>query len=138
MTLESRIGKLAEIRFRPPLDKEELTDFTIAVRELVRGAEEPLVFCTDLRLMDGMEKETSDTLVWLMRRDNPMVRANAVLIAPRKPALSEIAEQMVKESNNPGRRVFRDKATLIEYLTPMLTAPEQQRLEAFLCEGAAR
>ncbi|MGH7327245.1 MAG: hypothetical protein ACREJX_02730, partial [Polyangiaceae bacterium] len=106
MTLERTVGKLAEVRFAPPLDMQQLADFMGEIRALVTHAAEPLVFCCDWRGVTGFDDTFADTIVWIMRRDNPLIAANDVLVS--SPSLFAQTEQILKDAKNPRWRAFRD------------------------------
>ncbi len=134
MTVTRRVGRLCEVRYLDPLTQDELTDFTLAVRNLVAAATDPLIFCCDWREVSRFDKAMADTIVWVMRRDNPKIAHNAVLIDPEKTALRKQVEQILREAANPQRTVHGDLASLNGVLGPLLDAPERDRLEVFLQE----
>jgi len=136
MALAQRVGKLAEVRFEPPLDLDELTHFMAEIRNLVQAAPEPLVFCCDWRTVDAFPQTMADTIVWIMRRDNPRIAGNGVLV--RRPSLFTQVEQMLRDAQNPRRRVFRDADELRAWLDPQLTPEERARRDAFLAERGTR
>lgn len=134
MRVENRLGKLAEVRFRPPLTSDELTAFTLGIRELVRLAKTPLVFVTDWRAVERFSDEMFDTFVWIMRRDNSSIRANALLVdAGKRVAVGQV-ERMISQASNATRRVFTKVADLEAFVRPQLDATEKKRLEDFLAE----
>ncbi len=135
MSVAKRVGRLAEVRYTAPLKLEELADFMAAVRRLVEDAKRPLVFCCDWRGVDGFEEAFADTIVWIMRRDNPRIEANAMLVD--RPRLYAQAEVIVKDAQSSKRRVFRKESELSAWLDPMLTPEERQRRVQFLGEGPA-
>lgn len=133
MSVAHRVGRLAEVRYVAPLKYEELADFMGAVRKLVEGAKNPLVFCCDWRGIDVFEQTFCDTIVWIMRRDNPRIAANAMLVDSAR--LYAQAELIVKDASSPKRRVFRNESDLVAWLDPQLTPEERLRRERFLSEG---
>ncbi|HEY1692967.1 MAG TPA: hypothetical protein VGG39_12440 [Polyangiaceae bacterium] len=137
MTVQQQVGKLAEVVFRPPLGIDELSGFVAGVRSLVQRASEPLVFVCDWRAVDRFDQAMADTIVWTMRRDNPGVRANGVLVAARNTALYEQVAQVLHEARKPERRVFRARGELAAFLDPFLSADERRRRDRLLDEGQA-
>jgi hypothetical protein len=135
MTVRRSVGRLAEVLFRPPMSVEELSAFVAGVRGEVQRAKDSLVFVCDWRTVERFESTFSDTIVWTMRRDNPRIAANGVLVGESNLALFEQVEKVLREAKNPNRKVFRARADLAAFLDPLLTAPERTRRDAFLDEG---
>ena len=135
MTVRRQLGKLAEVVFGPPMSIDDLSAFVAEVRSLVQHAPEPLVFVCDWRAIDRFDQAMADTIVWTMRRDNPGVRANGVLVSARNTALYEQVTHVLHEAKKPERRVFRARSDLAAFLDPFLTADEQRRRETFLDEN---
>jgi hypothetical protein len=135
MQLENHVGKLAEVLYVPPFEPDELSQFMAAVRRLVNGAQEQLVFCCDWRRVELFDTTQADAIVWTMRRDNPMILANAVL-APSAKLYAQV-EHILRDAANPRRRVFRTIAELSGYLDPLLTDEERMRRAVFLDRRAS-
>jgi len=132
MQVRRSVGKLAEVLFRRPMSVEELSSFVSQVRGMVQAAEEPLAFVCDWRDVDRFDPTFADTIVWTMRRDNPRILANGVLVATRNVALYEQVEQVLREAKKPERRVFRHRADLAAFLDLSLTREERGRRDQFL------
>jgi hypothetical protein len=132
MQARRSVGKLAEVVFRPPMSFEELSAFIAQVRGVVQAAEEPLVFVCDWRDVEQLDATFADTIVWTMRRDNPRVLANGILVGARNVAFSDHVEQLLREAKKPERQVFRHRADLAAFLDPRLTREERRRRDLFL------
>jgi hypothetical protein len=132
MQVRQTVGKLAEVVFRLPMSVEELSSFVSQVRGMVQAAPEPLAFVCDWRDVDRFDPTFADTIVWTMRRDNPRIAANGVLVAGRNDALFDQVEQVLREARKPERRVFRHRADLAAFLDPRLTREERRRRDQFL------
>jgi hypothetical protein len=115
-----------------PLTVDELTAFTLETRRLVSQASDPLVFCCDWRRVAVFEKTVIDTIVWTMRRDNPKIAFNAVLVDPKNSQCRNQVEHILREADNPRRRCFTDVASIIAALDRFLTPAERARLDQFL------
>ncbi len=137
MSVERRVGRLGEVRYRAPLGTEELSHFMGAIRDIVRVSERPLVFCTDWRSLAGFTTEIADTIVWIMRRDNPNIECNGIILSPGRAGFRRQVERITKQAANVQRRLFEDVALARDWLTPRLTELEIARLDAFIAEGAA-
>jgi hypothetical protein len=132
MDVRVRLGKLAEVRFKPPLGVDELSAFMANIRKVVQESVDPLVFCCDWRTIDSFEPMVADTIVWIMRRDNPRIAGNGLLV--RTPKLFAQVEGILRDANNASRRVFRDEIALKAWLEPQLNADERKRRDEFLAE----
>ena len=132
MGVKQNVGKLAEVRYREPLTVDEMTVFMADVRRLVDAAMEPLVFCCDWRPIHRFEPVIADTIVWIMRRDNPRIGANAVLVSEGR--FFDDVRRILSQAGNLRRRVFTSESSLAAWLDPMLTPLERDRRRAFLAE----
>jgi hypothetical protein len=132
MQVVNSVGKLCEAFFRDPLTQAELTDIALEIRRLVTAATEPLVFCCDWRRVSSFDKSLADTTVWVMRRDNPKIAYNGILIDPKNTALREQVDRIVKEAGNPSRQCFTSVPDLTKALARHLTRSELAQVDRFL------
>ncbi len=135
MTVCQKVGRLCEVVYRPPFDKDQLTSFTISIRSLVNAATERVVFFVDWRGEWEFSSDMIDTIVWIMRRDNPMIEANGILISRNNTPLRTQVERIVREANSSQRRVFDRPQMLVDWLHPRLSSAERARLQALIDEG---
>ncbi len=82
VVVEQHVGKLLEVRYRPPLALDQLADSAVRIRDLVGAARAPVAICTDWRSVTLFDDDTVDAMVWTMRRDNPKILCNALLLPP--------------------------------------------------------
>lgn len=134
MNVQVRVGVLAEVRYRPPLRVDELPSFMAGVRNLVSQATAPLVFCTDWRGIEEFPADVADTIVWIMRRDNPRIAANAVLVSADQPAFHQQVHQMLSAASNPNRVAFDDLDALLPWIDRLLEPRERKRCREFFAE----
>jgi hypothetical protein len=132
MRVERRVGKLAEVIYRPPMSLEQLSSFVADVRAAVQRAAAPLAFVCDWRAVDRFEPTFADTIVWTMRRDNANVLANGVLIAQDNVFLYEQVAKVLREAKKPERQVFRSRRELASFLDTYLSPEERTRRDQFL------
>lgn len=132
MSVVHDVGRLAEVRYEPPLALDELVDFMTKVRTLVGRATTPLLFCCDWRAVESFDATFRDTIVWIMRRDNPRIVANAILV--KSDALYAQSLEIVRDAKSAARQVFRDTRSLAAWLDPKLTTEERLRKDRFLGE----
>lgn len=132
MTVQIKVGKLAEVVYRPPMTVEQLSAFVSDIRTNVEKAHAPLCFICDWRAVDIFDATFADTIVWTMRRDNPKVVVNAILVGRENLALYDQVSSFLREAKKAERKVFRKRAELSAYLWPYLSHEEQARCDDFL------
>jgi hypothetical protein len=69
-----------------------------------------------------------------IRRTNSRVLRSAALGSPESPSAMLQFLRLVRESDNPDRRMFDDPALMVAWLDEVLDAQERARLRAFLAE----
>lgn len=133
MTVQKSRGKLIEVVYAEPLTADDLTAFTLEIRRLVGQAREPQVFITDWRCVNGtFSKPIADTIVWIMRRDNPMLLFNACLLSPGNMPFRRQVEDILVQAQNPKRKCFSTEISLTAAVDPLLDEAERLRLREFL------
>lgn len=132
MTARKSAGRLVLLSFRAPLVMGDLDTFLPMVQSIVASASERVIFCTDYRLVGRVPAELRDALVWLMRRDNPKMLCNALLVSVGAATLRKEIQKMLDEAAGGARRVFDDPASLRQWLAPELSSEEAAALDAFL------
>ena len=135
-SVETIAGRLIEVRLGSPLIASEVTDVIQQVRMAVLGCPGRVVVCAELTRMLVMPPEFADQFTAMFTRDNPKVERSAFLVAFKRSGFTMQLERMVREANNPARRVFDDKGDLLAYLEPVLTPVEAQRLRSLLANAA--
>ncbi len=138
MRVIGQVGQLAHVRFVSPFGPDELSAFMAEIRATVTAASGKLYFVTDWRQVIHFSTDEYDTLVWIMRRDNPKVEANAVLLNPANAPLVLQVKRMLLEAANPKRVAFTDSAELRAYLHPNLSSRELAALDAILLAVASK
>lgn len=137
MSLASLTTRLVGVRYAAPMTLDELFAFASDTRDLVDRAPTNVVFCCDWRAIDGLSATFADTILRTMRRDNPKVEKNGIVVDDASLGFFVQVERILSEAVNPGRRVFRHRWEVEAFLHPSLTRDEQQRLDAFLDEGTS-
>lgn len=132
---ENRVGSLVELRVRTPMTMEEMTALRHRHLEVLKGVDGSFVIVTDMRHAHVFPPEITDGFIRMMGQINPDLKRSAVLIN-ESAVLGLQAERAIAEAGNPNRRSFRDPAELLRWMTEILTAEEQVRLQEFLAEGA--
>jgi hypothetical protein len=70
-----------------------------------------------------------------MRRDNPRILANGILVGARSVFLHAQVERVLREAKKEERRVFRSRVELAAFLDPYLSLAERRRRDQFLDEN---
>jgi hypothetical protein len=130
-TIETRAGRLLELRLHMPFPEEELTRFGEALRAAFAQRTDRLVLCTDIRAVTVFPPVVADRLVAMMKTDNPRIERSAFLLSGSAVFGLQV-ERMIREAGNPARRTFRDAPALTTWLGEVLTTAERARLETFL------
>jgi len=132
IVLQHRVGRLLESRFGPPMDVTELADFERQRQVLrVRLADERVVVM-DFRAATVLPPEVADALVGLLTGPNPGLLRNGILLPSEGATVALQLQRIVREAHNDRRRVFRDRGQLEAWLSEVLDAGEQVRLQQFL------
>ena len=85
------------------------------------------------RLCHAMRQKGSPVVVGL----DPRVERTAFLIGESAIFALQV-ERIIRSSNNPNRRAFREAAELLHWLEEVLTLGEQVQLEHFVRDAEAR
>lgn len=131
------VGRLVEARFASPLDLDEVKQFVAEHRAIINRLARKYVGVVDLLQADVFPVPVAEGLIQLLSGVAPQLERTAFLI--RDSALFALqVERVIRNSNHPDRRVFRDPEALKEYLGEVLDAPEQARLARFVDDAIGR
>jgi hypothetical protein len=135
--VEQRVGRLVEVKFASPLTIEEVQQFVEDHRELARRIKGKYVGVVDLLDAHVFPAPVTDSLIQLLSTVAPRVERTAFLIGESAIFALQV-ERIIRSSNNPNRRAFREAAELLHWLEEVLTLGEQVRLEHFVRDAEAR
>ena len=131
------VGRLVEARFASPLTLEEVKQFVGEHRAIINRLARKYVGVVDLLQADVFPVPVAEGLIQLLSGVAPQLERTAFLI--RDSALFALqVERVIRNSNHPDRRVFRDPEALKEYLGEVLDASEQARLAQFVDDAVGR
>lgn len=131
------VGRLVEARFASPLTLEEVKQFVGEHRAIINRLARKYVGVVDLLQADVFPVPVAEGLIQLLSGVAPQLERTAFLI--RDSALFALqVERVIRNSNHPDRRVFRDPEALKEYLGEVLDASEQARLAQFVDDAIGR
>ncbi len=132
ISVENNEGRLIEIRSIAPITMEDTQSMVGGLMRVLTASTARFVGCGDLRRAAVVAPEITDASISLLRRENPRIERTAFLIDTTGAVLGMQLERIVREANNPARKVFRDPVALRAFLDPVLTPAERTRLETFL------
>ncbi len=134
---ENAVGRLVEVRFASPLTLDEVKEFVGEHRAITNRLARKYVGVVDLLQADVFPIPVAEALIQLLSGMAPMVERTALLI--RESALFALqVERVIRNSNHPDRRVFRDPEQLKAWLGEVLDPTERARLERFVDGALAR
>jgi hypothetical protein len=129
-SVERRIGKLVEIRIWSPVSVEETVPWGSAHDEVIASVEGPYVCFVDLTHATVFPQDVVEAYVKTMRNEPRLVRTATLLNT--SPTFGMQIQRMIREANNPNRRVFRDPQELVPWLGEVLEGDERGRLRELL------
>ncbi len=131
-SIERRVGRLVEIRIWSPVSIEETGPWQVAHDDVIRAVGGPYVCFVDLADATVFPQDVVDAYVATMRNEPHLLRTATLLNA--SPTFGMQIQRMIREANNPDRRVFREAAELSAWLGAILDDAERRRLEELLFE----
>ncbi len=95
--------------------------------------QERVVAAVDFRPAKLFSPEVTDLLVALLRSDNPRIQRSAHVLSGSALSALQI-ERMVRESQNPNRKTFREVKDAEDFLARHLNPAQRQRLHEWYDE----
>lgn len=135
--VDNHVGRLVEVRLASPLDVSDVQRFVqdmTAVMEKVKGKYVGVVDMLDAHVFPA---NVADTLSKLLSGAATRVERTAMLIG-NSAVFGLQVERVIRDANNPNRRVFRVTRELTSWLNEVLTPAERARLERYAEEIEAR
>jgi hypothetical protein len=129
--LECRVGRLVEVRPEGLHSLADLAAIFAAIGQLRRAAPGPGIFCVDWRRLRVLAPDVAQTLAESMRGGNPHTLRSAALIGAQA-TLGLQLDRVIRETNHPSRRIFRDPEPMLAWLAQVTTPEEQARAKQFL------
>lgn len=131
------VGRLVEARFASPLDLDEVKQFVGEHRAIINRLARKYVGVVDLLQADVFPVPVAEALIQLLSGVAPQLERTAFLIRDSAVFAMQV-ERVIRNSNHPDRRAFRDPEALKQYLGEVLDAPEQARLAQFVDDALGR
>lgn len=131
---ELRVGRLVEVSVDSAYrTAEQVQAVFAAIAEIAtRLQSKKLVLVADWRRCPIMSEAASKTFADSMRKNNDRLERSAALVGSDSPSAMLQFVRLVREADNPNRRLFNDKPELGRWLDEVLEPVEQKRLREFL------
>jgi hypothetical protein len=123
-------GKLVEIRIWSPVSIDEAVRWAQDHEDAIREIGGPYVCFVDVVDATVFPQDVADAYVATMKNE-PRLQRTGVLLN-QSPTLGLQVQRMIRESNHPSRKVFRDPSRLEAWLDDVLDPYERRRLRDVL------
>src|SRR5262249_16881649 len=134
LTVEYKVGQFVFVRMAAPVVLADVGPFEHELANALRQLAQRrlrMVACVDLLGATVFPPPVPAAFIPPMRPGNPMLERTGFLIGPAAVFALQM-ERMLKESNPPMRRAFRDPQQLIAWLGEALRAEEMAHLRSAL------
>lgn len=133
-SVENHAGRLIEVKLASPLTLDEVQQFT--QKHLAVMAKLPAKYIGVVNLLDAhvFTPDVAGKLSKLLAAAASHVERSAFLIG-ESAIFSLQVERVIRESNSPNRRAFRNGQELVAWVSEILTPPEKVELERFIREA---
>ena len=133
-TVEVRAGRLIEARIEALRNLERAAAYTNAFAQVFQRfpEKERMFLCADHRAVAVYPQPVTDALASLFGAMNLRLQRIAVLVAPSNATLTMQLGRIVREAQNPERRLFFTTDEAEAFLGEELTKAERTRLAQFL------
>jgi hypothetical protein len=129
------VGRLVEVRYERLSSVETIAAVSLECGKAARELRTEPIYCVDWRSLRVLAPEIANALVSAMRSNNSMTTRSAALINAHVTFGMQM-ERVIRESNNPVRRVFRELEPLLSWLGEVATPREVERAREFLRSGS--
>ena len=133
-TVEVRAGRLIEARIEALPNLERAAAYTNGFAQVLQrfSGTERMILCADHRAVAVYSQPVTDELASLFGAMNQRLDRIAVLVAPSNATLTMQLSRIVRQAQNPDRRVFFTTDDAEAFLGEVLTPAERLRLAQFL------
>lgn len=125
-TIESKVGRLIEVRFWPPMLGEEPGAWRRDHERMIAAMLNTYVFFVDLTDAPVFPPDMIEAFTQTMRNETRLLRM-AILLGT-SPTLGLQMQRLVRDAQHPHRKIFRDAKDAETYLSEILTLSERTRL----------
>ncbi len=125
-TIESKVGRLIEVRFWPPMLGEEPGAWRRDHERMIAAMLNTYVFFVDLTDAPVFPPDMIEAFSQTMRNEARLLRM-AILLGT-SPTLGLQMQRLVRDAQHPHRKIFREPREAETYLSEILTLSERTRL----------
>ncbi len=131
--IEHHAGRLVEARVASLTLTEEVAALNARFREIARRVDaSQVIVCGDFRGLRTLSPEVADRIAEIFMAHNLHIERSAILCTPAHAEVCALLDRVVARANHPQRRLLRESADAIEWLSGVLTDDERNRLIDFL------
>jgi len=123
-------GKLLGNRVADVRSRNDWTEFSHRIHDVLRESTTRLVVCTDLRGLRALPTGLHDLLVGRMREMNPYILRSALLLP--NPALDATLTRLLRSAGSDDRQLFHSSADVKAWLSSHLGPEDRSHLDTFL------
>jgi len=131
------VGRLVEVRVASPLALDEVQQLVGELQAIIKRLARNYVGVVDLLQAEVFPVPVAETLIKLLSGVAPQLDRTAFLIRDSAVFALQV-ERVIRNSNHPDRRVFREPGALQEWLGEVLDVQEQARLAQFVDDAIGR
>ncbi len=125
-TIESRVGRLIEVRFWSPILGEDAVSWRRDHERMIAAMLNTYVFFIDLADAPVFPPDLIEAFSATMRAEHRLLRT--ALLLGSSPTLGLQMQRLVRDVQHPHRRSFRDAREAEVFLSEILTLSERTRL----------
>jgi hypothetical protein len=125
-TIESKVGRLIEVRFFSPMLGEEPGAWRRDHERMIAAMLNMYVFFIDLADAPVFPPDMIEAFSLTMRNETRLLRM--AMLLGSSPTLGLQMQRLVRDAQHPGRRLFREPREAEAYLSEILTLSERTRL----------
>jgi hypothetical protein len=129
--VENHVGRLVEVKLASPLAVEDIQKFVQDMMAVMQKIPGKYVGAVDMLEAHVFPAAIADKLSQLLSGASTHVERSALLIGDSAVFGLQV-ERVIRDANNPNRRVFRSTREMVSWLSEVLTPPERARLERFV------
>ena len=133
ITVESKVGRVIEVRFAEVLTPKEMQDMRTPLSAAVVRIGVDVIFVVDFRTCGALSTDVLPMMLGLMRSDNRKIQKSAHLFESG----SAVAEQMksaIATAGNASRRMVFSVSELTDWLSDIATPQELDTTKAFFAQ----
>jgi hypothetical protein len=136
-TIENHVGRLIEVRMVWPVTAQEIEDSGPRMTAILQAiAPRHGVIVGDYAQARVLSVALANRLIEIFRGFTPQIERSGLLVLSDSAGGLLQMERVIRNADNPGRKVFRDVGQLKEWLYDALLPKERIRMDDFF--AAAR